>query len=324
MNTTAARRLAEERHRAGAVSEQFPGRVERRTVAAAGRREPRGAGTGEMPGSNAARGARRLSKIKIEKSTIKTAGCSDGSESAVGRLVPRSGEKEQAPVRDGSRSENSCSSPIFWLESAAACRSLFLPAFIHPLANRGRADHAELQRGVPRRSRRGTDRCLRVGAPVWAGTGSGLPAVFAFARDEPSGRLRRRPQQTGGGGYHRRRDPLNPRVVDAIRRTPRHEFTPFNQRHLAYYDMASPIGNGRRFRPLVVAYMTEQPIRSPTTRCWRSAPAAVTRRPYSARSAGKCIRSRSSSAGAAGGGHIAAPEARERQDQDRRRPPWLA
>ncbi len=50
----------------------------------------------------------------------------------------------------------------------------------------------------------------------------------------------------------------NPRVIEAMRRTPRHEFVPPDQRHLAYLDMALPIGFGQTISPpFVVAYMTE-------------------------------------------------------------------
>jgi protein-L-isoaspartate(D-aspartate) O-methyltransferase len=51
----------------------------------------------------------------------------------------------------------------------------------------------------------------------------------------------------------------NPRVVAAMRNTPRHEFVQAMERPLAYYDMALPIGNSQTISPpYVVAYMTEQ------------------------------------------------------------------
>ncbi len=51
----------------------------------------------------------------------------------------------------------------------------------------------------------------------------------------------------------------NQRVIDAVRRTPRHEFVPLPQRKYAYYDMALPIGEQQTISPpFVVAYMTEQ------------------------------------------------------------------
>ena len=59
----------------------------------------------------------------------------------------------------------------------------------------------------------------------------------------------------------------NPRVIEAMRRTPRHEFVPPDQRHLAYYDMALPIGFGQTISPpFVVAFMTEALDPQPTDR----------------------------------------------------------
>jgi len=51
----------------------------------------------------------------------------------------------------------------------------------------------------------------------------------------------------------------NPRVLDALRITPRHEFVNFRDRQYAYYDMALAIGEGQTISPpFIVAYMTEQ------------------------------------------------------------------
>ena len=48
------------------------------------------------------------------------------------------------------------------------------------------------------------------------------------------------------------------RVIDSMRRTPRHEFVPLAYRRQAYMDMALPIGEGQTISPpFVVAYMTE-------------------------------------------------------------------
>lgn len=48
------------------------------------------------------------------------------------------------------------------------------------------------------------------------------------------------------------------RVVEAMRKTPRHEFVPLNLRDQAYLDMALPIGDRQTISPpFVVAYMTE-------------------------------------------------------------------
>jgi protein-L-isoaspartate(D-aspartate) O-methyltransferase len=50
----------------------------------------------------------------------------------------------------------------------------------------------------------------------------------------------------------------NPRVIKAMRTTPRHEFVPLAQRRYAYLDMALPIGESQTISPpFVVAYMTE-------------------------------------------------------------------
>jgi protein-L-isoaspartate(D-aspartate) O-methyltransferase len=50
----------------------------------------------------------------------------------------------------------------------------------------------------------------------------------------------------------------NSRVLVAMRETPRHLFVPGQQRHLAYFDMALPIGEGQTISPpFVVAYMTQ-------------------------------------------------------------------
>ncbi len=51
----------------------------------------------------------------------------------------------------------------------------------------------------------------------------------------------------------------NPRVIEAMGKTPRHEFVPAGQRQNAYFDMSIPIGGGQTISgPFVVAYMTEQ------------------------------------------------------------------
>lgn len=59
----------------------------------------------------------------------------------------------------------------------------------------------------------------------------------------------------------------NPRVIAAMRATPRHEFVPAADRKEAYYDMAIPIGHGQTISPpFVVASMTEQLDPRPTDR----------------------------------------------------------
>jgi protein-L-isoaspartate(D-aspartate) O-methyltransferase len=48
------------------------------------------------------------------------------------------------------------------------------------------------------------------------------------------------------------------RVLDAMRRVPRHRFVPAEIAHLAYHDSALPIGHGQTIsQPYIVAYMTE-------------------------------------------------------------------
>ncbi len=50
----------------------------------------------------------------------------------------------------------------------------------------------------------------------------------------------------------------NPRVIQAMRATPRHEFVPLNERKRAYFDMALPIGESQTISPpFVVALMTQ-------------------------------------------------------------------
>ena len=50
----------------------------------------------------------------------------------------------------------------------------------------------------------------------------------------------------------------NPRILDVMRNTPRHQFVPAAQREYAYYDMALPIGSGQTISPpFIVAYMTQ-------------------------------------------------------------------
>ena len=59
----------------------------------------------------------------------------------------------------------------------------------------------------------------------------------------------------------------NSRVIDAMRRTPRHEFIPRASRKLAYEDMALPIGEQQTISsPFIVAFMTEAIDPQPTDR----------------------------------------------------------
>ena len=59
----------------------------------------------------------------------------------------------------------------------------------------------------------------------------------------------------------------DPRVINSIRTTPRHEFVPRKQRDKAYFDMALPIGGRQTISPpYVVAFMTEKLQTQPTDR----------------------------------------------------------
>ncbi len=59
----------------------------------------------------------------------------------------------------------------------------------------------------------------------------------------------------------------NPRVIEAMRLVPRHEFVALASRQYAYFDMALPIGESQTISPpFVVAYMTEALDPQPTDR----------------------------------------------------------
>jgi protein-L-isoaspartate(D-aspartate) O-methyltransferase len=59
----------------------------------------------------------------------------------------------------------------------------------------------------------------------------------------------------------------NPRVLDAMRRVPRHQFVPADQQAWAYDDRPLPIGDGQTIsQPYIVAYMTEALDPQPTDR----------------------------------------------------------
>lgn len=90
------------------------------------------------------------------------------------------------------------------------------------------------------------------GAAAW-GQSAREPQDFARLRD------RLVTEDIEGAGVKDRR------VLDAMRRTPRHEFVPAASRKLAYFDMALPIGEEQTISPpFVVAYMTEKLDPRPT------------------------------------------------------------
>jgi protein-L-isoaspartate(D-aspartate) O-methyltransferase len=104
-------------------------------------------------------------------------------------------------------------------------------------------------------------RC-RWGAFLWAAIGILCSAASAPAQgrvDYTAARNHLVDQDIVAAGV------ANPRVIEAMRRTPRHEFVPPEWRHLAYYDMALQIDHRQTISPpFIVAYMTEQLDPQPT------------------------------------------------------------
>jgi len=80
-----------------------------------------------------------------------------------------------------------------------------------------------------------------------------LSAGFVHAADFDALRNQMVDRDVAGAGIK------DPRVIQAMRDTPRHEFVAGNHRANAYFDMAMAIGHGQTISPpFVVAYMTEQ------------------------------------------------------------------
>ena len=106
---------------------------------------------------------------------------------------------------------------------------------------------------------------IRTGAGAWRLLGLllslALPLVAPFASAQPRAKdqkstleqaRRRLVEELRTAGI------TDPRVLQAIHDTPRHEFVPPGQRKLAWLDMALPIGEGQTISPpFVVAYMTQ-------------------------------------------------------------------
>jgi protein-L-isoaspartate(D-aspartate) O-methyltransferase len=89
------------------------------------------------------------------------------------------------------------------------------------------------------------------------------PSIVAAQGRTPFDEARQRmvEEEIIGGGVK------NPRVIQAMRDTPRHEFVPLPYRQNSYYDMSLPIGDKQTISgPFVVAYMTEQLDPQPTDR----------------------------------------------------------
>jgi protein-L-isoaspartate(D-aspartate) O-methyltransferase len=65
----------------------------------------------------------------------------------------------------------------------------------------------------------------------------------------------------------RGRDIADERVIEAMRRVPRHEFVPEELRHAAYDDRPLPIGHGQTIsQPYIVALMTQLALGEPLAR----------------------------------------------------------
>src|SRR5262245_188479 len=89
-----------------------------------------------------------------------------------------------------------------------------------------------------------------------------LPTAYSSAQDRGpmvDARNRMVQDEIVGAGIK------NPRVIQAMRDTPRHEFVAPQYRQHAYYDMSLPIGEKQTISgPFVVAYMTEELDPQPT------------------------------------------------------------
>jgi len=65
-------------------------------------------------------------------------------------------------------------------------------------------------------------------------------------------------QHAMASGVRIGKEELDDRVMDAMRKVPRHEFVPAEVRNYAYFDTPLPIGNGKTiFQPFMAAVMTD-------------------------------------------------------------------
>jgi len=88
-----------------------------------------------------------------------------------------------------------------------------------------------------------------------------FPACGFAAQDYATQRQRMVVEEIEAAGV------TEPRVLEAMRTTPRHEFVPAGFRQYAYFDAALPIGNEQTISPpFVVAYMTQQLDPQPSDR----------------------------------------------------------
>src|SRR5262245_28070101 len=155
-----------------------------------------------------------------------------------------------------------CSQRI-WRRSASSRRCARQPA--RPRSTRWPKRCARAQKATPaRRSpgacaswrwRRDAVRLAKLVATAACGLGCSMnstdraPASEAELDAARNQMVREQIEARGGG---------NPRVLDAMRRVPRHELVPEDERELAYEDRPLPIGSGQTIsQPYVVAAMTE-------------------------------------------------------------------
>jgi protein-L-isoaspartate(D-aspartate) O-methyltransferase len=97
--------------------------------------------------------------------------------------------------------------------------------------------------------------------PSWPAVGQTPLAERKRAEEFSVARERMVRDDIAGGGVS------DPRVLASMRATLRHEFVAAQQRPLAYFDMALPIGEAQTISgPFVVAYMTEKLELKPTDR----------------------------------------------------------
>ncbi len=149
--------------------------------------------------------------------------------------------------------------------------------------------------------------CPLFGAPAWARVSTPIATGWSTRRSSaPASR--------------------DPRVIQAMRDTPRHEFVPLNVRPQRLLRHGAADRRGPDHLAAVHRGLHDRATRarSRPTRCWRSAPAAATRRPCLVHWSTKSTRSRSSSRWANGRRDAQAAEVRQRARQDRRRLSGLA
>ncbi len=85
-----------------------------------------------------------------------------------------------------------------------------------------------------------------------------VPGFFLCSPPTVTGREDNRSRVEMVNDTIRARGVLNPQVLDAMYKVPRHEFVDYSMRPFAYADRPLPIGHGQTIsQPYIVAYMTE-------------------------------------------------------------------